>query len=72
MAKRRSTMTGERQLKVTLVRSPIGYEKSQGETVRALGLHKMHSSVIVNDIPSVRGMISKVVHLVTVEEVSGS
>jgi large subunit ribosomal protein L30 len=72
MAKRRSTMTAERQLKVTLVRSPIGYEKSQGETARALGLHKMHSSVIVNDIPSVRGMIAKIVHLVAVEEVSGS
>ncbi len=59
----------EKQLKVTLVKSPIGYEKSQGETVRALGLYRMHASVIVKDIPSVRGMIQKVVHLVSVEEV---
>ena len=59
----------EKQIKVTLVKSPIGYEKSQGETVRALGLRKMHSSVIVKDIPSVRGMINKIVHLVSVEEI---
>ncbi len=60
----------EKQLKVTLVKSAIGYEKSQGETARALGLRKLHSSVIVKDIPSVRGMINKITHLVTVEEVS--
>ncbi len=59
----------EKQLKVTLVRSAIGFEKSQGETARALGLRKLHSSVIVKDIPSVRGMIYKITHLVTVEEV---
>ncbi|MCC6802284.1 MAG: 50S ribosomal protein L30 [Anaerolineae bacterium] len=59
----------EKQLKVTLVKSPIGYEKSQGETARALGLRKMHASVIVKDIPSVRGMIYKINHLVSVEEV---
>ena len=58
----------EKQLKVTLVKSATGYEKSQGETVKALGLRKMHSSVILQDIPSVRGMIYKVRHLVTVEE----
>ena len=60
----------EKQLKVTLVKSAIGYEKSQGETAHALGLFKMHDSVIVKDIPSVRGMIKKIVHLVAVEEVS--
>jgi large subunit ribosomal protein L30 len=59
----------EKQIKVTLVRSPIGYEKSQGETARALGLRKLHASVVVKDIPSVRGMIYKITHLVTVEEV---
>ena len=58
----------EKQLKVTLVKSPIGYEKSQGETARALGLRKLHASVIVKDIPSVRGMIHKITHLVAVEE----
>jgi large subunit ribosomal protein L30 len=59
----------EKQLKVTLVRSAIGYEKSQGDTVKALGLGKMHSSVVVKDIPSVRGMINKISHLLAVEEV---
>ncbi|MBK8020317.1 MAG: 50S ribosomal protein L30 [Chloroflexi bacterium] len=59
----------EKQLKVTLVKSTIGYEKSQGDTARALGLRKMHASVIVNDIPSVRGMIAKISHLLAVEEV---
>jgi large subunit ribosomal protein L30 len=60
----------EKQLKVTLVKSPIGYEKSQRETAQALGLRKLHASVVVKDIPSVRGMIYKITHLVTVEEVS--
>ncbi len=59
----------EKQLKVTLVKSPIGYEKSQGDTARALGLRKLHAGVIVKDIPSVRGMIKKISHLVLVEEV---
>ena len=71
MAKRRIEPS-EKQLKVTLVRSPIWYEKSQGATVVALGLHKMHSTAIVNDIPSVRGMINKISHLLTVEEVTKS
>jgi large subunit ribosomal protein L30 len=59
----------DKQLKVTLVKSPIGYEKSQGETARALGLRKLHASVLVKDIPSVRGMINKITHLLSVEEV---
>ena len=59
----------EKQLKITLVHSAIGLEKSQGETARALGLRKLHHSVVVKDIPSVRGMINKISHLVSVEEV---
>lgn len=55
-------------LRVTLVKSAIGFEKSQGETVRALGLRKLHSTVEVKDNPAYRGMIYKVRHLVTVEE----
>jgi large subunit ribosomal protein L30 len=65
-------MSKEKMLRVTLVKSPIGYEKSQGETVRALGLRKMNATVELKDIPSVRGMINKVSHLVTVEEVEAS
>lgn len=55
-------------IRVTLVRSPIGYEKSQKATVQALGLTKLHQTVTKEDVPSIRGMINKVSHLVVVEE----
>lgn len=58
-----------KQLRVTLIKSPIGYEKSQKATVKALGLKRMNSSVIHNDTPPVRGMINKISHLVKVEEI---
>ena len=57
------------KLKVTLKRSTIGREKSQGLTVKALGLRRLHHTVIHNDTPQVRGMIRKVSHLLEVEEV---
>ena len=62
-------MATEKQLKITLVKSTIGFEKSQGDTAKALGLRKLHHSVTLKDIPSVRGMIKKISHLVVVEEV---
>ena len=55
-------------LAVKLVRSPIGYEKSQKATVRALGLTKMNQVVEQQDTPVIRGMINKVIHLVEVVE----
>lgn len=55
-------------IQVTLVKSPIGYEKSQKATVRALGLTRMHQTVEKDDTPVTRGMINKVSHLVRVEE----
>jgi large subunit ribosomal protein L30 len=55
-------------LRVTLVRSPIGYDKRQKATVRALGLRRMHQTVQQADTPAVRGMLAKVRHLVQVEE----
>ena len=58
---------GER-LRVQLVRSPIGYRASQRETVRSLGLRRLHQTVERPDTPVVRGMIFKVRHLVKVEE----
>ncbi len=58
------------QLKVTQVRSVIDRPKDQKDTVRRLGLHRMHDSVIKEDRPDIRGMIDKVRHLVSVEEVS--
>ncbi len=57
------------RLKVTQVRSVIDRPKDQKRTVRALGLHRMHDSVVKDDAPEIRGMISKVSHLVRVEEV---
>jgi large subunit ribosomal protein L30 len=59
----------QKLLRVTLVKSTIGYEKSQGDTVRAMGLRKMHATVELPDSSTVRGMINKVRHLVKVEEV---
>lgn len=55
------------KLKLTLRRSPIGYEKTQGLTLRALGLRRLHQSVEKEDNPAIRGMIEKVKHLVVVE-----
>ena len=57
------------QLKVTQVRSVIDRPKDQKDTIRRLGLHRMHDSVVKDDRPDIRGMIDKVRHLVTVEEV---
>jgi large subunit ribosomal protein L30 len=56
-------------LRVTLVRSPIGYTQRQKDTVRALGFRRLHQTVEHADSPAVRGMIAKVIHLVEVEEV---
>lgn len=63
-------MSEAKKLKVTLVKSAIGYNVKQKRTVRALGLRKMNQSVIHDDTPVIRGMINKVGHLVVVEEVS--
>jgi large subunit ribosomal protein L30 len=60
--------TGGKTLRVTLVRSPIGYTKDQKATVRALGFHRMHQTVEHKDNPALRGMIQKIIHLVQVEE----
>jgi large subunit ribosomal protein L30 len=58
----------EKTIRVTLVRSPIGYSKSHKATVRALGLRHMHQTVEHVDSPSLRGMLYKVSYLVVVEE----
>ena len=59
------------KLKVTQVRSVIHRPKDQKQTVRRLGLHRIRHSVIKDDRPEIRGMISKVQHLVRVEELQG-
>jgi large subunit ribosomal protein L30 len=55
-------------LKVTWVKSAIGYSVRQKDTVRALGLRRLGQTVEHNDTPVIRGMINKVSHLVRVEE----
>ena len=67
MAKKASVKV--KRVRVTLVKSPIGYTQRQKDTVRALGLHRMHETVEHIDSPAVRGMITKVIHLLEVEEV---
>jgi len=57
-----------RIIKIKLVRSPIGYKKSQKDTVRALGLRRMHQTVEHQDTAALRGMLAKVIHLIEVEE----
>lgn len=61
-------MSSQKMLRVRLVRSPIGYEKSQGETAKALGLRRLNATVTVPDVPTVRGQLYKIRHLVEVSE----
>jgi large subunit ribosomal protein L30 len=61
----------EKIVRITLVKSPIGYTKRHKATVRALGLRRMHQTVEHVDTPSLRGMLYLINHLVEVEEVKG-
>jgi large subunit ribosomal protein L30 len=60
-----------RRLKITLRRSRIGSTPRQREVLRGLGLRRINSSVLRPDDPAIRGMVTKVIHLVKVEEVPG-
>ncbi len=53
---------------ITQVKSAIGYSKKHKETIRALGLRRMNQTVQHEDCPALRGMLSKVDHLVRIEE----
>ena len=57
-----------KRLRITLVKSSIGYSRRQKGTVRALGLRRLHQSVVQDDNSVIRGMVTKVSHLVEVEE----
>lgn len=63
-------MADAKKARITLVKSPIGYNKRQKATVRALGLLKLHASRDVTLTPQMQGMINKVIHLVAVEEIA--
>jgi large subunit ribosomal protein L30 len=58
----------KKTLKITLVRSPIGFNKTQAATVQGMGLRKIRHTVELADTPETRGMIHKVRHLVEVVE----
>lgn len=60
-------MAGKKKLKVTLIRSKSGQTERQIKAVRGLGLNKVNSSRVLSDTPAIRGLISKVAHLVSVE-----
>ncbi|MCB0261592.1 MAG: 50S ribosomal protein L30 [Calditrichia bacterium] len=61
--------TKEKQLKITQVRSIIGQKGTHKKTIEALGLKRIRHEVIQKDTPQIRGMVFKVKHLVSVEEI---
>lgn len=65
-------MSQAKVLKVTQVKSAIGYRQRQKDTLRALGLRRLHQTVEVADSPAARGMIAAVSHLVELEEADRS
>lgn len=68
MANQRTDSKGTGSLKVTLVKSPIGFNRNQGEVLRGLGLRRIRHTIEVKDTVQTRGMLHKVRHLVTVQE----
>ena len=68
MAKRPTKSADGRRVKITLVKSPIGFDRTQAKTVEGMGLRRIGHSVALLDTPATRGMILKVRHLVTVQE----
>jgi large subunit ribosomal protein L30 len=61
-------MAKKKQLKITQIKSTIGRNYKQKRTIEALGLRRLHHSVVHKDTPQIRGMLIKVNHLVVVEE----
>jgi large subunit ribosomal protein L30 len=57
------------RIKITWTKSSIGYSKDQKMTIKALGLRRLNQSVVREDSPALRGMVLKVRHLVSLEEV---
>jgi large subunit ribosomal protein L30 len=68
MANQRTDSKGTGTVRITLIKSPIGFNKNQGEVVRSLGLRRIRHTVEIKDTPAARGMIHKVRHLVEVSE----
>jgi large subunit ribosomal protein L30 len=64
MAKKTETKT----VRITLVKSPIGYPEPQKRTVKALGLRRVNHTIEHDDSPVVRGMLKKIIHLIRIDE----
>lgn len=60
-------MVEKTQIKVKLVKSVIGASDTQKKIVKALGINKLNQTVVHNDTPTIRGMVNKIPHLVSVE-----
>ena len=61
-------MSKIKNINITQIKSGIGYRKKTKDTLRALGIRKLNQTVEKKDTPSIRGMISKISHLLKVEE----
>jgi large subunit ribosomal protein L30 len=68
MAKKTAKTGNTPKIRITLVKSPIGFNRTQGATVEGMGLRRIGHTVELVDTPATRGMILKVRHLVTVQE----
>ena len=68
MANQRTDSKNKGTVKITLLKSPIGFKGNQGDVVRSLGLRRIRHTVELKDTPATRGMIHKVRHLVSVSE----
>jgi large subunit ribosomal protein L30 len=64
----KSKISKSKALRITLIKSPIGYSKRQKATVQALGLRRMQQTIEQVDSATLRGMLAKVSHLVKIEE----
>lgn len=60
-------VSGAAKLRITWIKSDIGHKFDQKATIKSLGFHRLNESVEQEDSPSLRGMISKIKHLVKVE-----
>jgi large subunit ribosomal protein L30 len=68
MATNKVAKSGGKRIKVTLIKSTIGFNRTQAETVTGLGLRRLNHTVELADTPETRGMVHKVRHLVAVSE----
>ena len=68
MANLRTDSKGTGTVKVTLIRSPIGFKRNQLAVVKSMGLRRIRHTVELKDTPEARGMVHKVRHLVEVTE----